>query len=74
MLMDMKLQDLHNFFLEERRFCYDFLRACLTLNIFDGQPIWKHTSLHELFFYKTRKQTIICGEQYITLHMRFIYD
>jgi hypothetical protein len=49
-----------NCFIEESRFCYRFLPTCLTLNIFGEHPLWKHNSLHGLFFYNTGKWTITC--------------
>jgi hypothetical protein len=44
-----------NCFIEERRFCYCFLRTFLTLNVISGHPVWKHNSLHRLFFLQDRK-------------------
>jgi hypothetical protein len=51
-----------------RRFCYRFLHASLMHNVLRGHAIWKHNSPHEMFFYKIRKQTIICnaGKYYFT--------
>jgi hypothetical protein len=67
------VQNLPNCFIEERRFCYHFLHAFLTLIILDGHLVWKHNPLHGLYFIRMENEPLYVGKQNITLHIWFIY-